>query len=1846
MIVPLKKHAFKENKIQIAIKICECLQKIHQKKIIHTAINPYNIFYNDDTEEIDLNKDLSKDVNTNLNINNIHELQYISPEQTGRINQSLDYRSDFYSLGMTLYELFTGKDPFNNVSNDTLEIINLHLTKYPTKPDEIDSSIPIAISNIIMKLISKHPSERYQSIYGLLYDLNKCSQLYEEFHRQLNGHAMIDFPIGKKDCFDRLEISTRLYGREEYVQKLQTLFKECCKKNDNKVLLISGYSGIGKSSVVKELHKFVNENNGYFISGKFEQLKKSIPYAPIIQAFQEYVKKILMEKDDRIAYWKKKIQRSLGNIGQVVVDVIPQLELIIGKQPAISQLNSIQTQNRFNLVFQNFIQSLSTPDSPLVIFLDDLQWADYPSLKLINLFITNKDIKNFFFIGAYRDNEVDKSHPLFSILKEISNIENIKLNEISIEDINCLVADSLKSDISSTKPLAHFCYKKTGGNPLFAIQFLKSIYDENLIRYDYDTHNWCWDLLEIEKKEVSSNIVELLTKKLFTLPTQTRDCLKLAACLGNKFDIETLSIIYEKSIDQTKNDLLPAFSDDLILALNNTNDTTHYEVKFLHDKVQQSTYALIDSNEYPKYHLKIGRLLLKRALKSENVEDKVFDIVNHFNIGGQLITEQNEIKQLIKLNLQAGNNARRSNAYDFSFSYYKRGIELLLQINKSNNSNPWNEDYDLIFDLQTGAIESAYLNGDFNETYNLIESTLPHLSKIHHKVLILEIKIKALQAQDRRLDAVDIFKLILKEFKLEFPQNPTLLHVLANVLKTKSKLFNKSISDIQKLPVVCDVNTLDTLRLFNGVFSSLYIASPNLLLIASCNIINKTLQYGNNEHAGRSYLVYMMIMCSLGDIKSAIKWRDVYYMLSEKYDIAETRASNILYKNLFCEHYDKPLRITLEQLQHGYLTGLETGDFEFAALSLYILSDYSFWSGLELKKLQTDMQNHSNIMKNLKQYTYVSFNNIVHQNLLNLSDINNDNDEKRDILTGSVMNEEEVLKDFLQKNNKSCLSVLYINKVALSMFFGLYKSGLENYNHACKYKDAAVSSITEIVLFFYGSLILLADENQTFFRRIEAKINLKKLRDRAKYSPQNFLHKCYLIEAELARTASKWKKAEEFYDLAIDLAAQNEYLQEEALSYELAGIYYLKRSRNKIAYSYLNIAKEKYQLWGAEAKVLQLNKRYPFLLAKGFHTKQDKQESANLDLVSIVKASQDISSEVVFSKLLHKLILLICENAHAKKGLLFLVDELSNKLLLQAKIEDEHAEVMQNQDIFSNTQTDVPVSIIQYVFRGRESVILKNASASGDFIHDPVVYDKKLKSILCIPVLNQGKVLGVIYLENNLSENIFTEDRITVLKILSAQTAVSVTNSRIYQNLEKLVNEKSALLNEKNEHIRFMFQNIKQGIFSILPPKGIVHSEYSTHLQEILETTQIAEENVDELLFLNSNLSSDDINQIKSVINSCLGGSELNFKLNKTKLPKEYVKNYMDGKSKTLELDWNPIIQNKVIVKIMITIRDVTALRKLQKLAQEKEEELEILSQLLSIPHTQSREFFNFTKNLLSDSETNKQNLKRNLHTIKGMARQCRFEKIKDLAHQSESDLQNFNKLQTLINKYEKIFNDKLKNLNVTEEKNTTSSTPISISIAEIISNNLQDLSVLSKRLGKEIPEVKITDNGLQITNGNIIISLKSIFLHLFTNSIEHGIETPDERLKKGKKPVGNISIELFKSTDDDHYQLIFKDDGRGVDLNKIKDIAAQKGLISSDSINNLSDNELVELIFLPGFTTSKNISDISGRGVGMDAVKETIKQLGGDIHIELQNIQDADNKYNKEIAFVIKLPLTNLSKF
>ncbi|HIK13198.1 MAG TPA: AAA family ATPase [Oscillatoriaceae cyanobacterium M33_DOE_052] len=1443
------------NILKVTIKIAHILSEIHRYFVVHKDINITNIILNKNNGKVKIidfgiaakfsHQTIELDDSEKAN----GTFAYISPEQTGRTNRSLDYRTDLYSLGVTFYELLLHQLPF--ATNDLGELLHAHLAKKPVPPQEVNPEIPATLSNIVMKLLAKNPEDRYQSAWGLKADLETCLQQWEATGK------IDEFTLGSKDIPLRLQIPAKLYGREAEEKELMGAFARAAIRGE--MLLVAGYPGIGKSALVGQMKRAIG-SSGYLIRGKYDQFQRNIPYAGVISAFGDLVRQLLKEPAAKLNRWREKILAAVGEQGGAIAQVIPELELIIGQQPEIPSLCATESQNRFNLVFQNFIRTFASPSHPLAIFLDDLQWADTASLKLIEILISTA-APGLFLIGTYRDSEVGPGHPLNLTIEAIEKngkkIEIISLQPLNLAVVNQLIADTLRCSEETSQPLAELVFSKTGGNPFFFREFLKSLDTEGLLQFDWERGVWQWDVERIKDRNLTDNVVELMADKIQKLPLSTQRLLQIAACIGHKFDLATLELVGSKLPDffpgqeqfaPTVN-LRPAFSAGMILPLESKdglkpnyepgqdelkpNDESKAEprqrCKFAHDRIQQAAYSLIPEADRPQLHRQIGLILLRNRFSQKSfslftqvlpAETRLlFDTVNQLNFGAQLIDNHPEKIELAALNLIAGEKAISANAYEPALTYLQTGLALL-------DENSWQQEYELTLKLHAETALAAYLCRNFEQMERAIQAVINHAHTILETIKVYKIQIQALVDQNQLPAAINTAIQVLKLLGVNIPSQPSQIDILAALYKTKLRIGWRRISDLINLPMMSDPDQQAAMSILSSVTSATYLAAPKLFPLIVFKMVSLSVKYGHTPESPFAYTTYGIIQCGVFlDIDNGYEFGQLGVRLVEKLNARDHRGKVLHVFHTMISHWKQHLKTTLEPLLAAYKMSLEVGSLEFAAAPLLVHGNNLYYSGTELDQVEAKLNTFSKTITNFQQKTILNYLEATRQAVINLRLKPENNGQQK----AAAYAEETMVNRYREVGDITAIFYTYFHKMILTYLLE-ESTAMENATLARQHSQTIIAVQTIGVFCFYDSLVQLRaypemSAAQQKPMRQQLRANQKKLKKWAQHAPMNYQHKHWLVAAEWQRVSGGGSAAGELYDRAIALAKENGYLQEFALGNELAAKFYLEQNKATIARAYMAEAYYAYQRWGATAKVSQLEIKYPhWFSAKGetetptnITTVSQTNSSGTLerlDLTAVVKASQAVSREIVLEDLLSRLTNIAIENAGAESGLLILVLEgelvikaaggalshLGSRLSIPVAPVAKVGAIPELAGRGGISELPLPVSLIDFIARTQECVVLQNAALEESFATDPYIQRQQPKSVLGLPIINQGSLIGILYLENNLTAGAFTPSCLQVLNLLTSQAAISIQNALLYENLQQSNQQLEAAKEELQEY--------------------------------------------------------------------------------------------------------------------------------------------------------------------------------------------------------------------------------------------------------------------------------------------------------------------------------------------------------------------------------------------------------------------------------------------------------------
>ncbi|WP_375786999.1 AAA family ATPase [Bradyrhizobium sp. Pha-3] len=1360
--------------LRLATSIAVSLGKLHLRGLIHRDIKPVNILVNRVAAEVKLTGfGLTSRLPRERQSPQPPEiiagtLAYMAPEQTGRMNRSIDSRSDLYALGVTLYQMLTATLPF--AARDPVEWVHCHIARLPLAPTERSTDIPTVVSAIVMKLLAKIAEDRYQTAAGLEYDLRRCLVGWE-------ASQFIDiFPLGEQDTPDRLLIPEKLYGREREIETLLSSFDRVASSGTPELVLVSGYSGIGKSAVVNELHKVLILRHGLFASGKFDQYRRDMPYATLAQALQSLIRQLLSQTEADLVKWRDSIAAALGSNGLLIVELVPELKLIIGEQPAISQLPPLEAKARFQLTFQRFLGVFACQEHPLALFLDDLQWLDGDSLDLIETLLTQTDVHHLLLIGAYRDNEVTSTHPLIRKLEVISQGQartlHVNLAPLARDDLMSLVLDTLRCEQERAAPLTDLIYDKTAGAPFFIIQFISALVDDGLLSFDHPNARWRWELSRIQATAFTDNVVDLMVAKLSRLPIKTQEALQQLSCIGNNAGFAMLSVVCGLQEEEVHANLWDARRAELVV-----RSETSYE--FVHDRVREAAYSRIPEARRANIHLRIGRLLAART-PSERLEEAIFEIVNQLNRGAALISSQPEKAQLAELNLFAGKRAKASMAHASALNYLVTATSLL-------SDDSWEQRPALMFALELHRAECEFLTG----ATATAEARLTMLSSRAANpvdlatVACLRIDLYTAQNLDR---AVDICLDYLRRLGIDWSPHPTEEEARREYEQVLSLLGQREIEALVDLPLMSDPHSVAILDVLIKALVPASFTDPNLFHLLLWRMVSLSIEHGNTDASCPAYVQAGRIICSrFGNYKLGFRFGRLGYDLVERRGLKRFQARTYLSYAVSILSWTKHWRVARGLIRKGFDVANSVGDLTYAAFSCQHLIPNLLASGEPLPEVQCEAENCLTFVRS----RFGPQNDIITTQLALIRTL-------RGLTTtfgcfSSDDFDELSLERRLSSEPRFAFAACsyWTRKLQARFFAGEFAEAVVASSNAQQLLWTAPSFLLSAEAHFYGALshaascdAALPTQYQHHFDSLIA--HHKQLVEWADNCPANFENRKLLVGAEIARIEGRELDAERLYEAAIKSARRNEFVNNEGLANELAARFHAARGFETIAHAYLREARSSYIRWGAEGKVKQLERLHPHLRDAGSSPAAAATTVApleQLDLATVLNVSQAVSSEIVLEKLIDTLMRTALEQAGAERGLLIIPRGAEPRIAAEATISDDTIAVCLHDHAI--VEGMLPGSVLQYVLRTHQSVIIDDAATQTIFAADPYIRQHQARSILCLPLLNQAKLIGVLFLENRLAPGVFAPPQVAVLKLVSSQAAIALEISRLYGDLQE-----------------------------------------------------------------------------------------------------------------------------------------------------------------------------------------------------------------------------------------------------------------------------------------------------------------------------------------------------------------------------------------------------------------------------------------------------------------------------
>lgn len=1859
----------------VACATVQVLSAIHAKGVIHQRIQPRSILFEPRSNSLQLS-DFGDAVELSL-----HQpsgwtddaegfLPYMSPEQTGRMNRAVDYRTDYYSLGVTFFTLLAGAYPF--AASDPLSWVHCHISRPPPRLADLRRELPEALCQIVTKLMAKSPDDRYQSARGLLHDLERCAAEWGQ------SGSVQPFGIGQHDLSERFLLPQKLFGREAELGQLRACFEH---GSPARLLLVAGHSGVGKSSLINELQGLVAARHGVFAKGKFDQLERDIPYDALAQALGDVLEQLLAEPEAQLSKRRTELLAALGGQAQVLIEWLPELEKLLGLQPPVGEVGAREAKVRFQGAFRQFMGALATAEHPLVLVLDDLQWTDAATAEML-VHLLRAGSRGLLIIGAYRDNEVGEGHVLQHALEQIRKeqataIERVELGPLSMSAVNEIVAAALHREPAEVEAVAELVYAKTAGNPYFVNELSGMFHRAGAFRFDGSAGRWVWDLAQIQQTGVTDNVVDLLIGRLRSFPATLLEYLSAAACVGSEFDLHLLSRVAGRSPVEIATALQPAVHADFIVPLGDayrwaTTAREHdaslpapaeIRYRFQHDRVQQAAHSLLDEAGSAAIHLTLGRTLLV-AMEQSGDDRELFAIVNHLNRARRLQTSLDERRHLARLNYMAGLKAKRSTAFSMSKAHFETSLGLL-------SPEEWSVHPELRFEYTRARIESTFMAGSAERAASECDALIDLASDNLTRIAALQLKAAVYTFQLRSTEALDAIRLAVAGLGLNLPSNPaeTGRMIGEGIGRLKAHLARTPLDQLIQLPSMTAPEKLLAMDVLALVTPAALQVDPPLATLSELLMFDLSMNYGLTARSAAN-LVSCGHICggSLQDYATGYALGQAGLKLLDRFAPSPFETSALFRFANFVSPWRKHYSESLESYERSFRAGIASGDTPHAAFARALRVHRLFITGHPLDYCEAEAQMALEYVSGVRA--------LVQQLLVNLPR------HAMACLKGSALPpgipSDEAFDQMLVASRSRPSQFLHAQARGFVRYLLGDLAGAERWCEcASQHLPAAQNLMALADYHLLHALVLVRNhvaappgERAAIRAALSGRLNTLELW--ARNCPENFGHKHELLRAELLHLdGAPVLEVNEIYDRAVQ-ATGDGFLQYRALARELQAEFWLSHGQPRLAETYGQEAHYLYERWGAAAKLTQLERTHPEWCgsrtkswADDASTSRATRASSNdgLDIHSVIKATQAISGEVRRDRLFERLLAAIIENAGAQRGLLILAGEGDGKLEVEARaqVEELGAEPLCRGSV--EECRELCPDIVRYVARTGETLVIDDARVDPRYAHDTYVRSNAVKAVLCVPVPHQGRLLAVLYAENNAATHAFTPDRVSLLQVIASQAAISISNARLYDILEEKVAERTAALSAQNQEMATLFDAIRQGIFTI-DEELRVQARYSAHLADILGTTDIAGRDCMDLLFAESSIAGDAREAARSALMFGLGVPAYVASTNADHLIREYTLPHPDGGRRYFELDWHWISGEDGLVRaVLCALRDVTTLRQLKEAAAQKTRELDIVSQVIEAGVSRFNQFSQSARNQLAECaelcdvssgpETAALNvIARHLHTIKGNARLYQFSHLVECVHGAEGELRAWRaaadgvgrlpsevatlvaRVRSMLQAYEDLCRRKLgesaagnserqrraldevsdlleqlasgvaNSARVLSSIDAVVARGTATELRELVRDCARMLPSLARELDKPSPSVHCDTVGVALRArwANVV---RDCLVHALRNSIDHGLESASERTQQGKQPQGTISVRA--SVEAGRVMLLVQDDGRGLPLGALSAQSERTGA---------SDEELAESAFEAGRSTAGVVSTISGRGIGLDAIRSFLRARGGDARI------------------------------
>lgn len=1389
--------------LAIGVEVSAVLARVHDAGIVHKDVNPSNLIYDRQSGQLRLidfgiASLATREATAFYGASGVvGSPPYLSPEQTGRMNRSIDYRSDFYSFGVTLYELLTGSRPFQG--QDLLELVHCHIAKEPIAPHIACPTVPLEVSQIVLKLMAKNAEGRYQSVQWLRAALQSALDVARGVETPGSTSR-----VGR-DVRARLQIPEKLFGRSGELAWLHAAFGRV-RGGGTQLLLISGPAGIGKTQLIKELHRPITEQRGNFAEGKFQLLERNVPYAAFVEAFRQFANHLLTLTEVSLGVWRRRILEAVKSNAAIVIDWVPEFEAVLGAQPGVPALPPAETRNRVKVVLQSLVRACASREHPLVLFLDDLQWADAATFELLEAVVAVDESGHLLLVGAYRDNEVDTEHGLARMLERLvalgAPVQCRGLPSLAVEHVQELVSETLSFERADSLQLALLLHTKTGGNPFFVGEYLRLFDDEGVLTFDA-RQGWSWDPAHARLEHLSDRLADLVAQRLARLPASARALLHLAACVGSRFDVRFLAELGHTTVEHIKHSLAEAQQEDIVepvaaIATPATRHDTAASVttyRFLHDHIRAAAYASSAGEQRRARHLEIAQAK-SSAGAAERGTEALLDLLQHINICGTEGLGRVECERAAALNLRAAHAARASAAFEQYLNHALHGRSFLRAAGALDSADAWTSHYELSYALFVEAAQAAYLNLKYELMDELLEEVLAHARDVLDVVRAHEICALANISRGRLREGIETGLMALGLLGVRFPERPTQKHVALSYLATRFVLVGRSPENLRQLPPTRSPELLAVFRILRGISAATYLARPELFPLTVLKQVQLSARHGNAAESALAYCSFGLVLGGvMGNFELGTRFGKLALGVVEDFDSKELYPRVHFLHNYFIRPWSEPFRDVLGSMLDAHEVAISVGDFEFAGYLLDLHLACSYHCGVSLAELDLVAAKRVGRLNELGQERTLR---IVRTRWQAIRAFREPSFEPW-TMNGSVCDCEAIQASMEASGDAHGARDMLVNRLIVSYHFYRFDEAQACLPGIEKEFHSLVGESLVPLYYFYAGLLHFArlqdaapEERRASLRQIRrCRASLRKW---AKAAPGNYGHKLRLLDALWAEHERRFDVARELFDQAIELAEKNGYLRELGLANEHAAAFSLRMRRDNMALHYLRDALYAFELWGAEARIDALVARYPQLaVARArdpggtVRVTTKNGTGAALDSLSVVKSSQAISSEIRLDLLLTNLMRIMIENAGARCGALLL--RKRGAWFIEAEGSAEHSNVTVLESIPIDDQgasPRVPEQLVHYVIRTRSAVVAGEAANAEQFATDPYVIEHRPASMLCLPLLRQGELAGVLYLENGITLNAFTQERVAVLNVLSVQAAIAVQNARLFADLRSL----------------------------------------------------------------------------------------------------------------------------------------------------------------------------------------------------------------------------------------------------------------------------------------------------------------------------------------------------------------------------------------------------------------------------------------------------------------------------